>query len=308
MLPPREPEERMSPSDRGILVLVGALIFGLFAAELIDGFQRLKAGALFLLLATVVLTAVHEAAHALVGARLGWRICRVVVGVGPRVFGFRVGSVPVELRRYPVGGFVVPAPTSTHNARLKSALIYAAGPASELLIALLILLLFGSEKLFSASNELGVIALQATFAAAVFGALVNLVPLKTEEGYLTDGLGVLASSAIGEHVFLARMALPYIVRAEVLLLSGQSVAARDVIEEGVRALEGNLPACVELSEALLEASAPERAAELLSPLIEREDVPESVQPAILRVLATALARANPTPTAPRTHNFGVRLY
>jgi predicted Zn-dependent protease len=70
------------------------------------------------------------------------------------------------------------------------------------------------------------------------------------------------------------------------------VAARDVIEEGVRALEGNLPACVELSEALLEASAPERAAELLSPLIEREDVPESVQPAILRVLATALARAN----------------
>jgi tetratricopeptide (TPR) repeat protein len=88
------------------------------------------------------------------------------------------------------------------------------------------------------------------------------------------------------------MALVYTVRAETLLLSGRVAEARETLERGVAALPDNLPALVALCEALLEAGQAERVVALMSPLVEREDVPPPVQPAILCTLATALVRAD----------------
>src|SRR5690606_17482112 len=91
--------------------------------------------------------AVHELGHASMAAVLGWRVCRIVIGMGKPLLRFRVAGVPVQVCRYPVGGHVVPAPRELQGAPWKSSLIFAAGPAAELLVLLVLVALVGFDEL-----------------------------------------------------------------------------------------------------------------------------------------------------------------
>ncbi|HXS17265.1 MAG TPA: M50 family metallopeptidase, partial [Polyangiaceae bacterium] len=266
---------------------IGALIFGAFAIDVLSNYSWLKAGAVVMLFAWFVLIVVHELGHALMAASLGWHVCRIVIGVGTPVARFRVWDVPVEICRYPVGGHVVPAPTSLAGARWKSVLVFSAGPAAELLVALGILLIVGSDKLLAQPSDLWTLSAQSVAVAALLGAGFNLIPIPTREGQATDGLGMLLSPFLPNEVFEEHLALPYTTQAESLLLAGRAKQAATILQEGVSRLGDHLPARVALSAALFEANAPHKVVELLDPLIERSDVPNSLKPRILALLALA---------------------
>lgn len=174
--------------------MVGLL--GLFVAEVFHDFEPIKLSALLLVLFWIPLLAWHEAGHAVAATLVGWYVGQIVIGMGRLVSSFRLGTAVVEIRMIPVEGFVTSAPRNMHLPRLKSAFIYFAGPGIELLLAAVILLVVGPDKLMTRSNDYLLIVWQSlAFAAAAQGVL-NLIPhsITTPEGeQVNDGLGIIRS-------------------------------------------------------------------------------------------------------------------
>src|SRR5687768_15781273 len=114
----RASEQPETTGERVIVALLALAIFGLFAVDLLDGYQRVKASVLFMLGAWAALLVIHEIGHAVVATLLGWRVCRIVIGYGPAVLKFRASGIPVELRLFPAGGYVVPVPRDLERVRI----------------------------------------------------------------------------------------------------------------------------------------------------------------------------------------------
>lgn len=105
-----------------------------------------------------VLIFVHEAGHFLVARLFGVGVEKFSLGFGPRIFGKKVGRTDYRVSAIPLGGYVkmvgedpdseLPPedlPVSfTHKNVYQRMLIVAAGPVSNLLLAVLIFLLFFS--------------------------------------------------------------------------------------------------------------------------------------------------------------------
>jgi membrane-associated protease RseP (regulator of RpoE activity) len=208
MMPPPPSQEPLSPSERlgyGLFLLV---VIALFAGEIATNFHPVKLAALFIVLFWVPLLAVHEGGHAVIAALLGWRVRRVVLGMGRTVLRFRVGATPVDIRLMPVEGFVEPTPTSLNWPRLKNGLIYFAGPGAELLLVVVVALLVGFDTLTTSTDHIGLIAVQSLCLAALVGVVINLIPhgVMTRNGFVAnDGLGILLSFSLPDEHFLARM-------------------------------------------------------------------------------------------------------
>src|SRR5713101_865482 len=98
-----------------------------------------------------VLVLVHELVHFLVAKWLGVRVISFSIGMGPRLVGFRRGGTDYRISALPLGGFVRMAgdtPESEDRTGAPDeflskpwwvrALITAAGPAANLIFALLV--------------------------------------------------------------------------------------------------------------------------------------------------------------------------
>jgi hypothetical protein len=191
----------LSPKERLTCGLFLAILLGLFVAEIFHDYHPVKLSALLIVLFWVPLIALHEAGHALAAAMLGWYVGQIVVGMGRTVGQFRIGSANVELRLIPVEGFVKCVPTNLRLPQLKSALIYFAGPGVELLLACLILLILGADRLFTRSEDYGIIIWQSLAVASVSQAVLNLIPMSNRKGdqeIANDGLGIIRSFLLPE--------------------------------------------------------------------------------------------------------------
>ena len=183
-----------------------ALMLGLFAAEIVHDYQPAKLSAFLVVLFWVPLLALHETGHAAAAWVLGWHVGQVVIGMGQTVNRFRLGAAVVEVRMFPVEGFVRCVPTNLRLPQLKSAVIYFAGPGVELLLAGLVLLFVGPDKLFSRSDDYQLILWQSLAAAAAAQAVVNLIPqsIQTPRGEMVnDGLGIIRSFSLPEAHYAA---------------------------------------------------------------------------------------------------------
>jgi hypothetical protein len=176
------------------------ILLALFTAEVVDNFHPVKLAILFIVLFWIPMLFVDEAGHALVATLAGWHVRRVVLGMGRRVARFRVGAVPVELRIVPVEGFVDPSPRNLRMPQLKSALIYFAGPGTELLVLAVLAWAVGVETMLTAPDpqnvNMGLLAAQSLAVVILASALVNLVPhyIITPTGKMAnDGLGIIQS-------------------------------------------------------------------------------------------------------------------
>jgi hypothetical protein len=184
------------PGERVSIVLFLLLLLGLFTAEVVHNFAPVKLSVLFFVLFWLPLVAWHEFGHALMAGLFGWRVERVVIGVGRLLGCFSVAGVPVEVRLVAVEGFVNCGPADGRFNRWKSALVYFAGPGIELVLAAALLAAVGPDVLLHRSDDLGVIALQSLALAATAGAVLNLIPhgIRTPHGLTpNDGLGILLS-------------------------------------------------------------------------------------------------------------------
>jgi hypothetical protein len=212
MLDDPAPESGPLTSEEFWTSLVFLLVLlGLFVAEICVNYHPAKLTALFVVLAWVPLLVLHEGGHALVAVLLGWRVHAVVLGMGRPLTRFHVGRTPVEIRAFPIGGFVLPAPMNLRAPHLKSALIYFAGPGAELLLAVLLALAIGPATFLSRSEHIGLLAAQSVAVAALISAFFNLVPLYARgQGVLipNDGLGIILSFLRPREDYARQMAEP----------------------------------------------------------------------------------------------------
>jgi hypothetical protein len=202
MLPvPPEKLPPLTPRDRWMYGIFVVVLLGLFVGEIVHDYQPAKLSALLVVLFWIPLLALHEAGHAVVAALLGWRVGEVIIGMGRTLRSFRVGSAIVEVRLFPVEGFVRTVPTNLRLPHLKSALIYFAGPGVELLLAALILLLIGPNRLLTRADDYVLIVWQSLAIAAAAQGVLNLIPhyIQTTTGDVpNDGLGIIRSFLLPE--------------------------------------------------------------------------------------------------------------
>jgi hypothetical protein len=209
MPPPPSSDKPLTPGERWGYGLFLAVLLGLFGGEILHDFHPAKLAALFVVLFWAPMLVVHEGGHAVVAALLGWRVRRVVLGFGRVVGSFRVGGVPVELRLFPIEGFVEPAPRDLRAPRLKNALIYAAGPGVEVLLVAIIAAVVGLDTLTTRTTNVGMLAVQSLCVTALIGAIVNLIPTSYWGAggveVANDGLGILRSFSLPDEYFVMCM-------------------------------------------------------------------------------------------------------
>ncbi len=207
-LPPNTDAQPLTPGERWGYGIFFLGLLGLFGAEVFTNYQPGKLGALLFVLFWPLLLALHEAGHAVMAVMLGWRVRRVVIGMGRIVGRFRIGRTRVEIRIAPVEGFMVPVPTNLRSPQLKNALIYFAGPGIEIVLLALIVALIGPERLLTRTTDYSMIALQSLSIAIAVGVIVNLIPhtAATQSGMVAnDGLGILRSFSLPDEYFAERI-------------------------------------------------------------------------------------------------------
>lgn len=223
------PRRPLTAGERLGALAFALLLTGLLAGELLSGADPRKLSVLFIVLSWYPLIAIHELGHALVARALGFRVHEIVLGFGPELLRLRVLGAPMTVRLWPAGGYVVPAPRDLRHARIKSAAIYFAGPAAELALVGVMLLVVGPDRLLSVTPDVGMIALQSLAVAAVMGAVMNLFPTRAAGG-ASDGLGMLLSLGTPDSHFRYRMVRPTLMQAELELVAGRPGAALALLE------------------------------------------------------------------------------
>jgi Zn-dependent protease len=144
---------------------------------------------LLLLLVYYVTLVIHECGHVL-GARLvGFRFLHIIAGplkIERTRHGIRVGlhkSIKI------FQGWASGMPLDAHHLRSREIIFYAGGPLGNFVQAIV----FAACSFWPDFPAYSPIPLILRLAAgfALFAALANLVPLRTSDGYLTDGAGIL---------------------------------------------------------------------------------------------------------------------
>lgn len=253
-----------------------AMLAGLNLAVLVGAFlhtsthspvQMLLAWAGCILLLPLVLS-VHEAGHMLVARALGMDIGRVVVGVGPRLWEYEIGNVPIQVNLWPIFGHVAMGLPTERFARLRLWLATLAGPAANLGIVWLSVHFWTLTQMLLGQR----ISVFWLLVNALIG-VGNLLPFRgkrSERAYRSDGLALikipwessakLRQSAAGAVV--VRALRRYARRNYSGALSDCLVALdRDPSNDTARcllssclAVEGRLLECREVSASVLDRS------------------------------------------------------
>lgn len=188
------PHREARGNERWVLLGAFALLLVALVAIVLEDYEPARLAPVFMMLAWFPLIALHELGHAAMARLVGWEVDVIVVGFGGVAFTFELFGVPCAIKMYPLGGFVSPAALDLRGVRLKSALVYLAGPLAELLLVLLLALVVGFDAMLTRTDAVGVIAAQSVSVAALISVVTNLAPrvIDTERGSsYTDGLGAL---------------------------------------------------------------------------------------------------------------------
>lgn len=220
-----------TPSEQRTVFVFALILAALFVAEIVSHYSPTKLSIVLVFAWWVPLLVLHELAHAVTARALGWRVSEIVIGFGRELYRFRVGSTLVRIRVLLLEGYVVPQPDRVAGARIKSALIYLAGPLSEVLLVLGIWAVLG-ERLFAHEQSYGLIAVQSLALAASMGAAFNLIPFKSGQG-LSDGLGAWLSLFASDGSFQVRLAAHEIARARRALYLEDWQQAQQLLDEAL---------------------------------------------------------------------------
>src|SRR5436190_13846736 len=151
-----------------------------------------------------LLIILHELGHFLAAKRMGIPIARFSVGLGPKLWGFKIGETEYWLSMIPCGGYVMPAMKDEEafdKIPLSRRIVFAlAGPAANILGAFLCLSLMNIVKLGGSVHSALYLPLEQIWHMTVrIGAAIPL--LLTQPEHLSGIVGIVAAG--GAHVGLS---------------------------------------------------------------------------------------------------------
>ena len=266
----------MTDAEARISAIVGLLLTLLFLAAILEEFTPQKLSIVFYILFWVPMLIVHELGHALAARMLGWQVREIVIGFGRTLWLFQYGDTRIKVKLAPIEGYVLPAPVDPGNVRLKSALIYAAGPGAELLILALMIGFFGWDTVFNDSSDLSLIALKTLAIVILVGAGFNLLPFRTE-GAVSDGLGILSSPFLPDEAIEMRLLTFDIREIDEMLNRGQAGEAVERIQVLLRQYPANTWLELMLAAAMSAAGRTDEARSYVLQQLAREDLADVIQ-------------------------------
>lgn len=277
--------------DRLIVLGFALLLFGLLVMEVFRDYKPVKLGALLVFAYKPALLVLHEFGHAAMTWLVRWKVCGVVIGMGNPLLVFRVRGVPIEVRPYPIEGYVLPAPRSMRGVRLKHMLISLAGPGIELAaLAIVVAWVGGASVLLQRSDDVGIIAAQAFAIAVIAGVIINMLPIPIAQSVAgetqwTDGLQTIMAWVRPRSSFEHSMVLPWTTEAERLQEAGKEEEALACYARGMAALPGNPAMRYHYAAALSDAGKHAAAREQLSVILENSKPEDPWWPAASHLLA-----------------------
>ncbi len=143
-----------------------------------------------------LLIILHELGHLLVAKRLRIPIARFSVGLGPKVWGFKMGETEYWLSLIPCGGYVMPGMEDEEafdKKPLKRRILFAlGGPAANILGAFLCLSVMNIVRLGCSVNSVIYLPLEQIWQMAIrVGAAIPL--LFSQPGHLSGIVGIVAA-------------------------------------------------------------------------------------------------------------------
>jgi len=143
-----------------------------------------------------LLIILHELGHFLAAKRLGIPIARFSVGLGPKLWGFKIGQTEYWLSMIPCGGYVLPAlqdEEAFDKIPLKSRLLFfLGGPVANVVGAFLCLSLMNIAKLgFSVHSAIYLPLEQICQMALQIGTAIPLLISQPEN--LSGIVGIVAA-------------------------------------------------------------------------------------------------------------------
>jgi regulator of sigma E protease len=143
-----------------------------------------------------LLIVLHELGHLLVAKRMGIPIARFSVGLGPKIWGFKMGETEYWLSMIPCGGYVMPAlqdEESFDKIPLKSRILFSlGGPAANILGAFLCLSLMNIVNVGFSLNSVIYLPLEQIWQMAMqIGAAIPL--LFSQPDNLSGIVGIVAA-------------------------------------------------------------------------------------------------------------------
>jgi len=204
MLGPAPKQGPSTPFEWWFTAILAVFFGALFVAMVVVDYEPRKMMLVFLVVFWMLLLPLHEAGHAVVAFLVGWYVGQVVIGWGRPLLKFSLGRATIEIRALPLEGFVRTVPRNMDLPRLKSALIYFAGPGVELILLAILAAAIGPSTLMAASDSYPMIAAQSLSLAIIVSAFVNLFPhsVVTEAGPIAnDGLGIINSFLVPASYF-----------------------------------------------------------------------------------------------------------
>ena len=239
----------MSPTEARIAAVLGIAFMLMILAAVFEDYSGGRLSVLFVALFWAPMLVLHELGHAVVARMLGWRVREIVIGFGRDLWQWQIGETRVRIKLAPVEGYVLPAPADAKGVRLKSSLIYAAGPGAELLLLAVLILVFGKDAVFSGSDEVGLVALQSLAIVILLGAGFNLLPFSTD-GAVSDGLGILSSPFLSDEAIELRLLTFELRELQRTLDRGDAAAAVATADAFLRRFPNNLVLQLQFANAL----------------------------------------------------------
>lgn len=125
-----------------------------------------------------LLIVVHEAAHALTGWALRFRVTSIDIGGGPIWSAFWIGAAKVTLARWPTHGFVHVVRQHRRFLRTRMVLFFAAGPAVTIACAVSLHVLASRARIETTWSDVGSFALTTSTFYAWALAVASMLPMR----------------------------------------------------------------------------------------------------------------------------------
>ncbi len=240
---------------------------------------------------TILLTPLHELAHAVMALALGMNVHSIVIGwFGKPLLKFQLGRCLVEVKRVPLGGLTYASDRGTRLIRLKRFLFVAAGPMLH------VVLLAVAWCLAVQTESLGAVPGWVAWLVIIFGLAnafeigLNLWPRRFRMPFgelASDGLA-LAKLPFAPQDEVDQYALDYYYYESLARLRlGDHAGAIACLQEGLHRYSQDMTLRSCYAAVLLDQEEYDKAARVFDELRERLYVPPETDALLLNNIAWA---------------------